>query len=250
MYEIYVYTKPYDTRQKENIVKRILIVDDEADIISIVKRYLQREGYEIHIASNGIDALKIFKTHAIDLIITDIMMPRMDGYEFMEEVLQIQERIPFMFISAKDQEQDKIYSLMMGADDFITKPFSPRELTLRVKNLMNRITPYMLHHQDDIEQEYIKINIKRHQAFLYEEELPLSLKEFQLLFLFLCNIGRVFSKSELYEKVWESDYMDDANTLNVHIHSLRDKLEKGATSKPYPHIQTVWGLGYRMEESR
>lgn len=231
-------------------MKQILIVDDEADIVTIVKRYLEREGYEIHIASNGVEALKIFKSHPIDLVITDIMMPMMDGYEFIEEVLRIHERAPFIFISAKDQEQDKIYSLMLGADDFITKPFSPRELTLRVKNLLNRITPNFQQDQNDIEREHVKIDIKRHQAFLYEEELPLSIKEFQLLFLFLCNIGRVFSKSELYEKVWESDYVDDANTLNVHIHSLRDKLEKGSITKPYPHIQTVWGLGYRMEESR
>lgn len=231
-------------------MKQILIVDDEEDIINIVKRYLEREGYEIYIASNGEEALKIYKTHSIDLIITDIMMPVMDGYEFMDEVLRIQERAPFIFISAKDQEQDKIYSLMLGADDFVTKPFSPRELTLRVKNLLNRIAPHFQQDGNDIASENIRIDVKRHQVFLYDKEIFLSIKEFQLLFLFLCNIGRVFSKSELYEKVWENDYMEDANTLNVHIHSLRDKLEKSANTQPYPHIQTVWGLGYRMEESR
>lgn len=231
-------------------MKQILIVDDEADIIAIVKRYLEREGYEIYIASNGFEALKIYKAHQIDLIITDIMMPKMDGYEFMEEVLQIEERAPFIFISAKDQEQDKIYSLMLGADDFVTKPFSPRELTLRVKNLLNRLSPQAQQDEQYIENEHIKIDKHRHQVYLYEEQLLLSIKEFQLLLLFLCNIGRVFSKSELYKKIWENDYMDDANTLNVHIHSLRDKLDKGAKGNSYPHIQTVWGLGYRMEESR
>ncbi|MGX8834673.1 response regulator transcription factor [Amedibacillus sp. YH-ame10] len=231
-------------------MKQILIVDDEADIIAIVKRYLEREGYEIYTATNGVEALRIYKTHAIDLIITDIMMPKMDGYEFMEEVLEIEERAPFIFISAKDQEQDKIYSLMLGADDFVTKPFSPRELTLRVKNLLNRITPNTQDNEYKVEKEHIKIDKQRHQVYLYEEELILSIKEFQLLLLFLCNIGRVFSKSELYKKVWESDYMDDANTLNVHIFSLREKLDKGSMGKAYPRIQTVWGLGYRMEESR
>lgn len=145
------------------------------------------------------------------------MMPKMDGYEFIDEVLQIQKRAPFIFISAKDQEQDKLYSLILGADDIVTKPFSSRELTLRVKNLLNRISPHSQQNENDIVNEHIHIDVKRHQAFLYDEELSLSIKEFQLLFLFMCNLGRVFSKSELYETVWESDYLDNANTLNVHI---------------------------------
>lgn len=227
---------------------QILIVDDERDIIEVVKRYLEKEGYTTYIAHDGVEALNLYKQHAIDLIITDIMMPQMDGYEVMDEVLQQDEHIPFIFISAKNQEADRIYSLTLGADDYLTKPFSPRELTLRVKNLLRRVKQQQTHGTTfDIAQ--FTVDELKHRITFFDEELMLSLKEFQLLVLFLRNIGRVFSKSELFERIWEVDYMDDANTLNVHIHSLRDKLERIANGRPYPHIQTVWGLGYRMEES-
>lgn len=228
-------------------MSHILIVDDEHDIIEVVKRYLEKEGHTIHIAHNGIEALTIFERNPIDLIITDIMMPQMDGYEFMDEVLQHNEHIPFMFISAKTQESDKIYSLTLGADDFITKPFSPRELTLRVKNLLRRVNNTSKK-ESCFTVSHFTVDELKHQIMFSGEELSLSLKEFQLLVLFLSNIGRVFSKSELFERIWDTDYIDDANTLNVHIHSLRDKLDTIAGNRPYPHIKTVWGLGYRMEE--
>lgn len=226
---------------------QILIVDDEHDIIEIVKRYLEKEGYTTHIAHNGVEALALYKQHPIDLIITDIMMPQMDGYEFMDEVLQQDEHIPFMFISAKNQEADRIYSLTLGADDYLTKPFSPRELTLRVKNLLRRVKQEP--NDSTFQVAAFSVDQTKHRITFFEEELTLSLKEFQLLALFLRNIGRVFSKSELFERIWEVDYMDDANTLNVHIHGLRDKLDRVANGRPYPRIQTVWGLGYRMVEA-
>lgn len=226
----------------------ILIVDDEHDIIEIVKRYLEKEGYTTYIAHNGVDALALYKQYPIDLIITDIMMPQMDGYEFIDEVLQQDEHMPFIFISAKTQEADRIYSLTLGADDYLTKPFSPRELTLRVKNLLRRVKQQQPQGATFNVAQF-SIDQLKHRITFFDEELTLSLKEFQLLALFLRNIGRVFSKSELFERIWEVDYMDDANTLNVHIHSLREKLEKVAGDRPYPRIQTVWGLGYRMEES-
>lgn len=226
----------------------ILIVDDERDIIEVVKRYLEKEGYTTYIAHDGVEALNLYRQHAIDLIITDIMMPQMDGYDFMDEVLQQDEHIPFIFISAKNQEADRIYSLTLGADDYLTKPFSPRELTLRVKNLLRRIKQQQTHGATFNIAQFTVDELK-HRITFFDEELTLSLKEFQLLALFLRNIGRVFSKSELFERIWEVDYMDDANTLNVHIHSLREKLERIADGRPYLHIQTVWGLGYRMEET-
>ena len=209
----------------------ILLVDDEPAILDIVTRYLTKEGYQVTTASNGQEALARYQAQAMDLIITDIMMPQMDGYDFIDAVLQLREDQPFIFITAKDQAVDRIYSLTLGADDYITKPFSPRELTLRVKNLMRRIQPSQAT-QSVLTCAPFAIDEGQHRVTLYDQPLQLSLKEFQLLALFL--------------KIWETDYMEDANTLNVHIHSLRDKLAKVAGQRPYPKIETVWGLGYRL----
>lgn len=229
-------------------MQKILVVDDEKAILDIVSRYLAREGYKVFSASNGKEAMSFFQKESLDLIITDIMMPEMDGYDFIEKVLEKNEETPFIFVSAKDQEKDKIFSLTLGADDFITKPFSPRELTLRVKNILRRVGSKEERTKNTVEEGPFKINEEKFQASLYDRSLELSIKEFQLLLLFLKNLGKVFPKSELYEKIWQTDYLDDANTLNVHIHSLREKLESAADGLHYPHIQTVWGLGYKMEE--
>ena len=223
----------------------ILLVDDEPAILDIVTRYLSKEGYQVTTATNGQEALDHYRAQAVDLIITDIMMPQMDGYDFIDAVLQLREDQPFIFITAKDQAVDRIYSLTLGADDYLTKPFSPRELTLRVKKLLRRIQPKQAG-QSVLSYAPFAIDEGQHRVTLYDQPLQLSLKEFQLLALFLKNPGRVFAKSELFLKIWETDYMEDANTLNVHIHSLRDKLAKVAGQRPYPKIETVWGLGYRL----
>lgn len=228
-------------------MQKILVVDDEKAILDIVSRYLVKEGYKVFSANNGKEALAFFQKESLDLIITDIMMPEMDGYDFIEKVLEKADDTPFIFVSAKDQEKDKIFSLTLGADDFITKPFSPRELTLRVKNILRRVGSKEDRLSNTLEAGPFKIDEEKFQALLYDQRLELSIKEFQLLLLFLQNIGKVFPKSELYEKIWQTEYFDDANTLNVHIHSLREKLETTADGLPYPHIQTVWGLGYKME---
>ena len=225
----------------------ILIVDDEIAILDVLKRYLMKENHQVYTATNGEEALQLYQQFPIDLIVTDIMMPKMDGYEFMDEVLQLNEHIPFLFISAKTQESDKIFALTLGADDYITKPFSPRELTLRVKNLLRRIKPSATTTSASFDYAPFYLDSARHIATLYEQELQLSLKEFQLLALLLKHPGRVFSKSELFDLIWDTDFSSDANTLNVHIHSLREKLAQAANNRPYPKIQTVWGLGYKLE---
>lgn len=188
--------------------KTILLVDDEVDILDIQKRYLLQAGYQVLVAHDGLEGLELFKKKSVDLIITDIMMPNMDGYDFISEVQYLAPDQPFLFTTAKTSEQDRIYGLSLGADDFIAKPFSPRELVLRVNNILRR-----LQRGDETEQK------------------------------------RVFSKTELYEKVWQEDYVDDTNTLNVHIHALRQELTKRARGNT-PAIKTVWGLGYKMERPR
>ncbi|MER0123263.1 response regulator transcription factor [Streptococcus sp. ZJ93] len=225
--------------------KTILLVDDEIEITEINRRYLAQEGYTVHIAHNGAEALELYKKESIALIITDIMMPIMDGYDLISEVQAITPDQPFLFITAKTSDMDKIYSLSLGADDFISKPFSPRELVLRVNNILRRI------HRNHQQEEYVQvgdlnINHITRQAFIQNKELNLTNKEFELLWILLSNPQRVFSKTELYDRVWQEEYIDDTNTLNVHIHGLRNALSKYATPET-PTIKTVWGLGYKLE---
>ena len=227
------------------MAKRILLVDDEVEITEINKRYLIQAGYEVNVAHDGQEALEIFQKYSIDLIITDIMMPNMDGYDLIGEVQYLSPEQPFLFITAKTSEPDKIYSLSMGADDFITKPFSPRELVLRVNNILRRIHRSM-GTEETLQLGDLVMNHETREVSVHDRPLDITIKSFELLWILANNPQRVFSKTELYEKVWQEDYVDDTNTLNVHIHALRQDLAKYSTEKT-PTIKTVWGLGYKIE---
>ncbi|HGR8245806.1 TPA: response regulator transcription factor [Streptococcus pneumoniae] len=227
--------------------KTILLVDDEVEITDIHQRYLIQAGYQVLVAHDGLEALELFKKKPIDLIITDVMMPRMDGYDLISEVQYLSPEQPFLFITAKTSEQDKIYGLSLGADDFIAKPFSPRELVLRVHNILCR-----LHRGGETELislGNLKMNHSSHEVQIGEEMLDLTVKSFELLWILASNPERVFSKTDLYEKIWKEDYVDDTNTLNVHIHALRQELAKYSSDQT-PTIKTVWGLGYKIEKPR
>ena len=227
--------------------KTILLVDDEIDILDIQNRYLLQAGYDVLVAHDGKEGLELFRKKSIDLIITDIMMLNMDGYDFISEVQYIAPDQPFLFTTAKTSEQDKIYGLSLGADDFIAKPFSPRELVLRVNNILRRLSRGG--ETEQIEFGDLVINHVTHEVRIGEQPLELTVKSFELLWILASNPERVFSKTELYEKVWQEDYVDDTNTLNVHIHALRQELSK-YTNLNTPAIKTVWGLGYKMERPR
>lgn len=227
------------------MAKRILLVDDEVEITEINKRYLTQAGYEVNVAHDGQEALELFQKYSIDLIITDIMMPNMDGYDLIGEVQYLAPDQPFLFITAKTSEPDKIYSLSMGADDFITKPFSPRELVLRVNNILRRIHRSM-GTEETLQLGDLVMNHETREVSVHDRPLDITLKSFELLWILANNPQRVFSKTELYEKVWQEDFVDDTNTLNVHIHALRQDLAKYSTEKT-PTIKTVWGLGYKIE---
>lgn len=225
--------------------KTILLVDDEVAITDINSRYLKQEGYSVRIAHNGLEALDIFKKEPIALIITDIMMPVMDGYDLISEVQSLSPDQPFLFITAKTSDMDKIYSLSLGADDFISKPFSPRELVLRVNNILRRIHGHR-NSQETLRVGDLELDQLQHQVSIAGQTLNLTNKEFDLLFILASNPQRVFSKTELYDRVWQEEYMDDTNTLNVHIHGLRNALSHHKTAHT-PIIKTVWGLGYKLE---
>ena len=227
------------------MMNKILLVDDEIEITEINKRYLEQGGYDIDIANDGKEALEKYKRNKYSLIITDIMMPNMDGYDLISEVQYLDAEQPFLFITAKTTEPDKIYALSMGADDYIVTPFSPRELVLRVRNILRRIEK---NSTDSISMlGDLEINYDNRIAKVNGKQLDLTVKSFELLWLLANNPERVFSKTELYEKIWQDEYVEDANTLNVHVHSLRRILMKHSTEKT-PNIKTVWGLGYKMEK--
>ena len=212
--------------------KTILLVDDEVEITDIHQRYLVQAGYQVLVAHDGVEALEIFQRKPIDLI---------------SEVQYQSPDQPFLFITAKTSEQDKIYGLSLGADDFIAKPFSPRELVLRVHNILRR-----LHRGGETEVVSLgdlRMNHGSHEVQVGDVAIDLTVKSFELLWLLASNPERVFSKTDLYEKVWQEDYVDDTNTLNVHIHALRQELAKHASAET-PTIKTVWGLGYKIEKAR
>ena len=214
----------------------LLIVDDEKDIVDICQTYFEYEGYQVTTTTCGKEALKLLSSD-IDIMILDIMMPEVSGYDIVKKMKDMQLDIPFIYLTAKTQEHDTI------------KPFSPRELVLRTNNLLARMSKS--NHSNKIEQlEFDGLVLKNLSKTLTINniEIPMRIKEFELLWYLASREGEVISKSELLEKVWGYDYYEDANTVNVHIHRIREKLEKH-DFLPYT-ITTVWGLGYKFERSR
>ncbi|ANZ94110.1 response regulator transcription factor [Brochothrix thermosphacta] len=224
--------------------RTILLVDDERTIIDISKKYLEKEGYRVFQATSAKEAMSIYDNQTIDLIITDIMMPEIDGYEFIMDTLEKNEQIPFIFITAKNANQDRLYSLTLGADDYITKPFNPLELVLRVKNILRRV-----YRETDktIEIAQLSMDFDRRFVKIGEQSLDLTTKEFMLLWVLSNDSDKVFSKSEILSLVWDSYSRDDRNTVNVHIHRLREKLAPYSDIVGAPLIKTIWGTGYKLE---
>ncbi len=225
----------------------ILIVDDESSIRELVKFNLQKEGYSIIEADNGLSAVAMAKNDKPDLIVLDLMLPGMDGLEVCRTLKgqQSTTAIPIVMLTAKDEEIDKIIGLELGADDYLTKPFSPRELVARVKAVLRRS-----HKESVLEGELIvgglRLNFSRYEAFLGKDKLELTPKEYELLKLFATNIGKVFTREQLLEKVWGYEYFGDTRTVDVHVRHLRAKLDKDPDFAEA--IETVRGVGYRLRD--
>ena len=222
----------------------ILIADDNADITQVLAAYTTKEGYNPIIAADGEEALRLFDETSPSAVLLDVMMPKIDGYEVCRKIRE-KSNVPIILVTARGEGFEKIMGLDIGADDYIVKPFSPRELVLRVRNILRRIEK---NSTDSISMlGDLEINYNSRIARVNGKQLDLTVKSFELLWLLANNPERVFSKTELYEKIWQDEYVEDANTLNVHVHSLRRILMKHSTEKT-PNIKTVWGLGYKMEK--
>lgn len=224
----------------------ILIVDDELDIIQLIALYLRNEGYIIHTACNGIEALDIMKREQIDLMILDIMMPHINGIEVCKQIREFS-NIPVLMLSAKAEDMDKIIGLMTGADDYMVKPFNPLELVARVKVLLRRLvqnTP--MKNQNAFKIHSLIINKETHIVTIEGNIIKLTPIEFEILYLLASHPGRVFSSEEIFELVWNNVACDTNKTVAVHISNLREKIENA--SKGEKIIQTVWGVGYKIEK--
>lgn len=223
----------------------ILIADDEKDIREICKTYFEFEGYQVTLAENGKEALE-FLDEAIDLLVLDIMMPEGDGYDVVKEMKAQQLDIPYIYLTAKTSESDTIFGLMLGADDYVKKPFSPRELVIRAKNLLNRVTTKPTRHEV-INCGNLKLNNMTKIVEINSKVIPFRIKEFELLWYFVTHEDEAISKTSLIEEVWGYEFYEDVNSLNVHVHRIREKLESNHFNE-YT-ISTVWGLGYKFQRS-
>lgn len=226
--------------------KKILIIDDDAEIRKVIGIYLENEGYEILKAENGEQGLKLIAENEVALVLLDIMMPGMNGTEVCMKVRE-DSIMPIIFLSAKSEDLDKIQGLSSGADDYITKPFSAMELIARVKSQIRRYTRYTAESRTPkniIEIGNLTINTDTRQVFVGDEDVRLTPKEFDILQLLASNKGIVFSIDRIYERVWGEEFYKSNNTIMVHITKIREKIEED-TKRPI-YIKTVWGVGYKI----
>ena len=229
--------------------KKILIIEDDASIAELQKDYLEVANFDVMVCANGIEGLKALQESEVDLLILDIMLPGMDGLEILRSMKEDKD-IPVLLVSAKKEEIDKIKGLSLGADDYITKPFSPGELVARVKAHLENYERLKLRFSEQIKQRNtliirgLTIEKDSHRVFVLGQEVNLAQKEFGLLLYLAQNPNRVFGREELFERVWGLDAMGDSATVTVHIGRVREKIESDPSNPQY--VETVWGAGYRF----
>jgi DNA-binding response OmpR family regulator len=228
-------------------MKRILIIEDEQVIAEVEKDYLEANGYEVEIEASGDVGLKKAISEDYDLILLDLMLPKTNGFEICRQVRKVK-NIPILMVSAKKEDIDKIRGLGLGADDYVIKPFSLGELVARVKAHLARFDRLIADNRTNIKDEIrirgIHVDKLSRKVFVNEAEVSFTSKEFDLLLFMLMNPNRVFSKDDLFEKIWGLDSFGDFATVTVHISKLREKIEADPSKPQY--IETIWGVGYRF----
>ena len=224
------------------VAKRILLVDDEPLIIKGLKYTLEQEGYETLSAMDGEEALNVFFFNAVDIVLLDVMLPKLDGIQVCQRIRE-SSNVPIIMLTAKGEDMDKILGLEYGADDYMTKPFNILEVKARIKTILRRAgQPAANEEKKIVRVRDLEVNIVNRSVTLGGKDVRLTAKEFDLLQLFINNRGKVFSREAMLETVWKYDYMGDARTVDVHIRRLREKIERN-TSQP-EFIFTKWGVGY------
>jgi DNA-binding response OmpR family regulator len=225
----------------------ILIVEDEQDIRELLEIHLLKEGYNIFTAQDGIEALDIFQNKDIDIALLDVMIPKIDGFKVLQKIRETSE-IPVIFITAREEEADKIRGLGLGADDYVIKPFSPIEITARVQAQLRRYYKYSNKtHKTCIVVGELMLDKESYIIYKNNIELSLNPKEYRLLEFVLEKPGKVYTKKQLYEIVWQNPYYGDSNTIMVHISHIREKIEDDPKNPKY--LKTIRGIGYKMENN-
>ena len=222
--------------------KRILLVDDEPRLLKGLRFTLEQEGYETLTAMDGEEALNVFFDNQVDLILLDVMLPKMDGIQVCQRIRE-SSNVPIIMLTAKGEDMDKILGLEYGADDYMTKPFNILEVKARIKSILRRASqPVAAENRKVIRVHDMEVNVVNRSVTLGGKDVRLTAKEFDLLQLFITNRGKVFSRETMLETVWKYDYMGDARTVDVHIRRLREKIERNPAQPEF--IFTKWGVGY------
>lgn len=227
---------------------KVLLLDDEKEIIDLLSTLLINEGYEVYKAMTGEESLAIVKETAIDLAILDVMLPDVSGFDVLQKIRETQ-FFPVLMLTARGADLDKISGLSMGADDYIVKPFNPFEVLARVKTQLRRYQTYNSDRQpvtDEYERNGLAVSGNSRKVFLYDEEIKLTPIEFDILWYLCKNEGRVVPSEELFEKVWQEDYLDNNNTVMAHVARIREKMHEKPRQPKF--LKTVWGVGYTIEK--
>jgi DNA-binding response OmpR family regulator len=228
-------------------LKRILIIEDEISIAELQRDYLEINGYQVEIEASGDAGLQKALTLHYDLILLDLMLPKVDGFEICRQI-RFAKDIPILMVSAKKEDIDKIRGLGLGADDYITKPFSPGELVARVRAQLacyERLSGSKTPSKEDIRIRGLHLDKRARRVFVNTKEVHLTSKEFDLLAYLAANPNRVFSKADLFERIWSLDSAGDIATVTVHVGKIREKIEADSAKPQY--IETLWGVGYRFK---
>lgn len=233
-------------------MSRILVCDDDREIVEAITIYLQREGYEVVQANNGVQAIEILEHENVDLLIVDMMMPGLSG---VETIFRIREKntLPIIILSAKSEDQDKIFGLKVGADDYLTKPFNPMELIARVQSQLRRSTVLNQNYKKDSKEEQNRRIYQKDMLVVDDDKKAVTVEgkpirltpiEYQILLFLMKNQGRTFSSAQIYEQIWDEAAFGSDNVVAVHIRHIREKIEIDPKNPRY--IQVVWGIGYRI----
>lgn len=227
----------------------VLLVEDDESIAEMVESHLLKEGFIVKVAYDGEEAVHTFLNDSFDIILLDLMLPKLDGMTFMK-IIREKSLIPILIMSAKDSDVDKALGLGFGADDYISKPFSMIELTARVKAAIRRATDYTQSKKEEgknfLQIGNLQVDLSNYSVVKNGEKLQLTAKEFNILKLFVQNPSRVYTKEQIYNLIWHEDYYGDENIINVHIRRIREKIEENPSSPQY--IKTLWGIGYKLGE--
>ncbi|MGD6846900.1 response regulator transcription factor [Rossellomorea aquimaris] len=228
-------------------MQKILIIEDEADIAELERDYLEVNGFDSDIASTGEEGLNLARTHSYSLILLDLMLPGIDGFQLCKKLREFLD-IPILMVTARKEDIDKIRGFDRGADDYIVKPFTPNELVARVKAHIARYNRLINREEKkkEIEIKNLMVDLDSRRVFVDEDEKTFTAKEFDLLVFLATHPNRVFSKEHLFERIWGYDSLGDITTVTVHIRKIREKIEQDPSTPEF--IETIWGVGYRFKK--